>query len=1496
MKRTTAIILCLLLIFSILPIQVFAIDTIAFNVTGIPSEVTYTANAGYSGGGNKTRKDATNGSFPFTSTYRKKTYYAQALVFTLPDTENVTLNGVEFGDYKLDLGDEALEFSIDTANIMAMLLPGRVSITCVNANQTNCEIFANFINNKTFAFSFVEKPKDPSAANHKAIVADTAADFATATYYGLDDAGADKWKLQAIAAPDGQEFDYWSAVAADDTEFALTEQKNDNPLSVALTQDVTFTPHFKTMDVSLLDKFKLTELYVGADPSSGQVEPALIQNQVPVLASKLITDSSCIAYVTFSLPSNLPENDTAKFVLRLYAGASIDESKALGRAEFVASKIHAGNHYFKLQLNNIPVDLSQITAAVDFTSNAGKRELQTRTYDLPATILSTRKSNALRYVENTTGYITMATAGVDNVTGHLNLVMSDGSGLFTLEKGNLSFTSCDVSGLHQLSQVKALATAGDGTVWAYIASEDKQDLPAPSGGCAYNDSYTYTVGYLASYDGETWALLSDSKVYDLNENGTEATCYAADLGALIPLENGVVVAKDKTWNGSEWTDGGHGKDKLIQMDGKTYAADSNGVYVYDANNRTWQTLTTEVTAGQYDQLNAANGKIAISANSDNNTSPRYTHMTILSVDSKTTEKVDTTIFGTGGAAYLVINSTGLSYDGTPYYYYSGPVYNSNDDRMTVLCCYEGEGEDAEWIRVKESAFWSEDENPNQFTTKSRPAAINVCMNVLPGVTLHGETFGHTKQSGSLYLETTSTTITFDPNGGTLNGAEDVTGQIYSEIPVSVQTTAARDGYVFSGWSYDTKGKTTWTSNDTVFPAKDITLYAKWIDPSEVDDPLAYHRQSALESLKRQYEKYSKSDYSDANWAKLEQAYQDGIKAINEAPASDGKYIEDNIIAELNKALQAMGVIKPDRAGKIDIIVSLDAQTLGLGYYIDPTIVTVDKYTQASYVITDLIKQTIKEKYKMDLEGATVYHVSEPNVDPPYAYMMTGTEANSFYLAQLYWPDQTKAQVAKYIQNYADCTTVGYKDGKYLGEFDYCDKSGWMYSIADRTTGNPSFPGVGAADWRLSDGEVMRWQFTVWGYGADLAADNSEWGQPSIAYKDDGTAAGDKTALTVMVAELRQVYGDKLLRNNRTYFEIHRDVLCNPLATQEELDAAVAKRSQIEEELKDAYAAENAKDLIEAIGTVTLERKAAIEAARAAYDALTKEQLAIFNELYPDHLKILTDAEARYEELKKEAEQEEIDKAAAQEVIKLINDIGGVESVTGSSGPKIRKARAAFDALTDAQKKYVTNYDVLVACEEAFDAIPNPVPTPVTPSKPSKPKDDKPTTGASFTDVPAGSWYEDAVNYVSEKGLMNGTSKNGFSPNATTTRGMIVTILARVEGVNTNGTPWYTAGQKWAMDNGISDGTNMTGEVTREQLAAILYRYAKLKGYDTSKSNKLDSFKDADKVSSWAVEAMQWANAEGLINGKSNHMLDPQGKATRAETAAILMRFMENIAK
>ena len=294
----------------------------------------------------------------------------------------------------------------------------------------------------------------------------------------------------------------------------------------------------------------------------------------------------------------------------------------------------------------------------------------------------------------------------------------------------------------------------------------------------------------------------------------------------------------------------------------------------------------------------------------------------------------------------------------------------------------------------------------------------------------------------------------------------------------------------------------------------------------------------------------------------------------------------------------------------------------------------------------------------------------------------------------------------------------------------------------------------------------------------------------------------------------------------------------------------------------------------------------------------------------DDVEEIRSAQRTYEEIKKNSDlYESLSVAETRKMDELIeaadtliwNDavekINAIGTVTINSGDAINAAKAAVSRLSADQLKTFPQelLDKLAEAERIYHLLTEGGDTPVLPVTPSKPKDDKPTTGSSFTDVPAGSWYEEAVNYVHEKGLMNGTSSNAFSPNANTTRGMIVTILARVEGVNTNGTPWYAAGQKWAMDNGISDGTNMPGVITREQLATILYRNAKQKGYDVSKSAALTAFSDADKVSGYAAEAMQWAVAEGLLQG-SNGKLNPQGSATRAQVATILMRFMEKIAK
>ena len=320
-------------------------------------------------------------------------------------------------------------------------------------------------------------------------------------------------------------------------------------------------------------------------------------------------------------------------------------------------------------------------------------------------------------------------------------------------------------------------------------------------------------------------------------------------------------------------------------------------------------------------------------------------------------------------------------------------------------------------------------------------------------------------------------------------------------------------------------------------------------------------------------------------------------------------------------------------------------------------------------------------------------------------------------------------------------------------------------------------------------------------------------------------------------------------------------------------------------LVDQKAADDVMEKINEIGEVTLDSKTAIEAARAAYDALTNDQKTLV-----ENYDVLTAAEAELARLEAEAKYE-ADLAAAAQVDEMIERLFPVNRY---SGPAIRMARAAYDALTEDQKALVTRYNDLVRAEKEYAAIP-----PLTPSTPAKPsqKPDTSKDNLPFTDVTSGSWYYDGVKYVCDNGLMNGTSANEFNPNANTTRSMIVTILARMEGVNTSGgETWYARGREWSMGAGISDGTNMTGKITREQLAAMLYRYAKLKGYDVSASADISGYTDASSVSSWATDAMRWAVSAGLINGRTATTLAPQGNATRAEVASILMRFMQKYTK
>lgn len=164
----------------------------------------------------------------------------------------------------------------------------------------------------------------------------------------------------------------------------------------------------------------------------------------------------------------------------------------------------------------------------------------------------------------------------------------------------------------------------------------------------------------------------------------------------------------------------------------------------------------------------------------------------------------------------------------------------------------------------------------------------------------------------------------------------------------------------------------------------------------------------------------------------------------------------------------------------------------------------------------------------------------------------------------------------------------------------------------------------------------------------------------------------------------------------------------------------------------------------------------------------------------------------------------------------------------------------------------------------------------------------------FTDVPSTHWAHDAIEYVVDKDLFAGTSATTFSPEGTMTRAMLWVVLARMDDVNTNassGEAWYQPGLDWAVENGISDGTNPNNNITREQFAAMLYRYAENAGEDiTADTSELNKFIDTINIASYALEPLAWAVENGIVSGTSSDTISPAGNATRAQVATMLMRY------
>ena len=197
----------------------------------------------------------------------------------------------------------------------------------------------------------------------------------------------------------------------------------------------------------------------------------------------------------------------------------------------------------------------------------------------------------------------------------------------------------------------------------------------------------------------------------------------------------------------------------------------------------------------------------------------------------------------------------------------------------------------------------------------------------------------------------------------------------------------------------------------------------------------------------------------------------------------------------------------------------------------------------------------------------------------------------------------------------------------------------------------------------------------------------------------------------------------------------------------------------------------------------------------------------------------------------------------------------------------------------------------------------------TPAVPSQ-RPDSELPRQRFDDVPQNIWFASGVQFAAEQGLFTGVSANEFAPYDPMTRAMLVTVLHRLDGADASGTnsftdvlngKWYTNAIAWASANGIVEGLSgnrfaPNAPIAREQLAAILFRYAKACGYDVSARAELIAYADAAQVSAWAGDAMRWAVAAGLISGRSGAQLAPKGEATRAEVAVILMNFVQKVVK
>lgn len=613
-----------------------------------------------------------------------------------------------------------------------------------------------------------------------------------------------------------------------------------------------------------------------------------------------------------------------------------------------------------------------------------------------------------------------------------------------------------------------------------------------------------------------------------------------------------------------------------------------------------------------------------------------------------------------------------------------------------------------------------------------------------------------------------------------------------------------------------------------------------------------------------------------------------------------------------------------------VTVSVEKFTLGRGYLVEPTVVPFE-------------------------EGDTVADVTVALLGNDN-YRNKGT-GNSFYLSHIKDSDATSPNIPQYILKAVgkasdltetDLLATGQANAGWLGEFDYYYMSGWM------VCSNNFYINVSAGQYPVHDGDVIRWQFTVYGYGSDLGS--------TLMTSKPIIATANKDALTAEIGKLN-ASGEKEEKLKDTTFKRYYNnavfILKTLTSSQEQVDLALANlkgTSCVEPSLPDPDAVPEApavtavKNAIGALpeGTaVKLSDTEAIAAARSAYDALDS------NEKDQINVSRLTAAEAALAALLR---------APIDDVIARIEALPVAANVTLADKGAIEAARAAYAALSTNQQKSVTNLAKLTAAEAALAVLENPAPVEkiltvgsggkVTPSDISElmgstvvfivsadpgyevkevvmdgvslgavtkfickklTEDTRisvtfaKTAAPVFKDI-TDHWASADIEYLAVLGVVNGKSTNLFAPDDLLTRAEFVKMLALTSGEDLDSYAtlsifkdvtagqWYRPYVNWANQKGIVKGISAdifapNENISRQDMAVMLYRYADVMGIKLTGGSGETRFADDGSIADYAKTAVYSMKAVGIINGVGQNKFAPDNHATRAEAAAIVHRFL-----